>query len=143
MLEVAVIIGGALVAFFAMLLWANGGRFKSEDATLTPVTPLVPADIGFTIDILVLVPPDRRMTVLRSMFVGAIVGGAKAMAGSAVMAAVVKTILVAPMSGIIRRIALLAVGSVVAWPILGRRDRGSPTQDQKCNCRTPVLLWSF
>ena len=25
MLEVAVIIGGALVAFFAMLLWATGG----------------------------------------------------------------------------------------------------------------------
>jgi hypothetical protein len=31
MLEVAVVIGGALVAFLAMVLWANSGRFKSEN----------------------------------------------------------------------------------------------------------------
>ena len=30
MLEVTVVIGGALVAFFAMVLWANSGRFKSD-----------------------------------------------------------------------------------------------------------------
>jgi len=33
MLEVTVIIGGALVAFIAMVLWANGGRLKSENDT--------------------------------------------------------------------------------------------------------------
>ena len=31
MLEVVVVIGGAVVAFFAMVLWANSGHFKSED----------------------------------------------------------------------------------------------------------------
>ncbi len=40
------------------------------------------------------------MTVLRSMFVIAIVRGTKAVAGHPVMAAVVETILVAPMSDI-------------------------------------------
>jgi hypothetical protein len=33
MLEVTVIIGGAVVAFIAMVLWANSGRFKSENDT--------------------------------------------------------------------------------------------------------------
>jgi len=33
MLEVTVIIGGVLVAFIAMLLWANSGRLKSENDT--------------------------------------------------------------------------------------------------------------
>lgn len=33
MLEVSVIIAGALVAFLAMVLWANSGRFKSENDT--------------------------------------------------------------------------------------------------------------
>jgi hypothetical protein len=33
MLEVTVVIGGALVAFFAMVLWANSGRFKSDNDT--------------------------------------------------------------------------------------------------------------
>jgi hypothetical protein len=33
MLEVTVIIGGALVAFIAMQLWAASGRFKSDDET--------------------------------------------------------------------------------------------------------------
>jgi hypothetical protein len=32
MLEVTVIIGGALIAFIALLLWASSGRFKSENA---------------------------------------------------------------------------------------------------------------
>jgi hypothetical protein len=31
MLEVTVVIGGAVVAFLAMVLWANSGRFKSEN----------------------------------------------------------------------------------------------------------------
>ncbi len=31
MLEVTVVIGGALVAFLAMVLWANSGRFKSDN----------------------------------------------------------------------------------------------------------------
>ena len=42
------------------------------------------------------------MPVLRSMFVIAIVRGTKAVAGRAVMAAVVETILIAPMSGVVR-----------------------------------------
>ena len=33
MLEVCVVLSGAVVAFLAMVLWANSGRFKSEDAT--------------------------------------------------------------------------------------------------------------
>ena len=33
MLEVTVVIGGALVAFIAMVLWANSGRLKSENDT--------------------------------------------------------------------------------------------------------------
>jgi hypothetical protein len=33
MLEVTVVIGGALVAFLAMVLWANSGRFKSDNDT--------------------------------------------------------------------------------------------------------------
>ena len=33
MLQVCVVISGAVVAFIAMVLWANSGRFKSEDAT--------------------------------------------------------------------------------------------------------------
>ena len=33
MLEVIVIIGGALVAFIAMVLWANSGPLKSENDT--------------------------------------------------------------------------------------------------------------
>ncbi len=33
MLEVTVIIGGALVAFIAMVLWANSGRLKSDNDT--------------------------------------------------------------------------------------------------------------
>jgi threonine/homoserine/homoserine lactone efflux protein len=32
MLEVTVIIGGAVIAFIAMQLWTSGGRFKSENA---------------------------------------------------------------------------------------------------------------
>ena len=35
MLEVVVVIGGALVAFISMVLWANSGRFKSHDSDLT------------------------------------------------------------------------------------------------------------
>jgi len=31
MLEVCVVIGGALIAFVAMVLWANSGRFKSHN----------------------------------------------------------------------------------------------------------------
>jgi hypothetical protein len=31
MLEVCTVIVGALVAFAAMVLWANSGRFKSEN----------------------------------------------------------------------------------------------------------------
>ena len=33
MLEVCVVIVGAVVAFVSMVLWANSGRFKSDDAT--------------------------------------------------------------------------------------------------------------
>jgi hypothetical protein len=33
MLEVTVVIGGALVAFIAMQLWASSGRLKSENAS--------------------------------------------------------------------------------------------------------------
>jgi hypothetical protein len=32
MLEVTVVIGGALIAFIAMMLWTNNGRLKSENA---------------------------------------------------------------------------------------------------------------
>ena len=31
MLEVCSVIGGALIFFAALMLWANGGRFKSEN----------------------------------------------------------------------------------------------------------------
>jgi hypothetical protein len=31
MLEVVVIIGGAVIAFVSMLLWANNGNIKSAD----------------------------------------------------------------------------------------------------------------
>jgi hypothetical protein len=31
MLQVVVCIGGAVVAFLSMVLWANSGRFKSEN----------------------------------------------------------------------------------------------------------------
>ena len=81
-------------------------RPLQERDALTSVTLLVPADIGFSINILVLVAVDRRMTVLRSMFVGAVVSGAKAMSGCAIMAAVVEAILVAPMSRIRRGTAV-------------------------------------
>jgi len=33
MLEVTVVIGGAVIAFLAMVLWANSGRFKSDNDT--------------------------------------------------------------------------------------------------------------
>jgi hypothetical protein len=33
MLEVCVVISGALVVFAGLVLWANGGRFKSENDT--------------------------------------------------------------------------------------------------------------
>jgi hypothetical protein len=33
MLEVTVVISGALIAFLAMVLWANSGRFKSDNDT--------------------------------------------------------------------------------------------------------------
>jgi hypothetical protein len=33
MLEVTVVIGGAVVAFLAMVLWANSGRFKIDNDT--------------------------------------------------------------------------------------------------------------
>jgi hypothetical protein len=33
MLEVCSAIGGALILFVALMLWANGGRFKSENDT--------------------------------------------------------------------------------------------------------------
>jgi hypothetical protein len=33
MLEVTVVISGAVIAFIAMVLWANSGRFKSENDT--------------------------------------------------------------------------------------------------------------
>lgn len=33
MLEVCTVIGGALIAFVALVLWANGGRLKSENDT--------------------------------------------------------------------------------------------------------------
>ncbi len=33
MLQVCVVISGAVVAFLAMVLWANSGRFKSNDPT--------------------------------------------------------------------------------------------------------------
>ncbi len=33
MLEVCVVIVGAVVAFVSMVLWANSGRFKSDDPT--------------------------------------------------------------------------------------------------------------
>jgi hypothetical protein len=32
MLEVTVIIGGAVIAFIALQLWTSSGRFKSENA---------------------------------------------------------------------------------------------------------------
>jgi hypothetical protein len=32
MLEVTVVIGGALIAFIAMMWWTNSGRLKSENA---------------------------------------------------------------------------------------------------------------
>jgi hypothetical protein len=32
MLEVKVVIGGALIAFIAMMWWTNSGRLKSENA---------------------------------------------------------------------------------------------------------------
>jgi threonine/homoserine/homoserine lactone efflux protein len=35
MLEVVVIIGGAVIAFIALQLWANSGRLKSENETET------------------------------------------------------------------------------------------------------------
>ena len=35
MLEVTVVIGGALIAFIAMVLWANSGRLKSGNDTDT------------------------------------------------------------------------------------------------------------
>ena len=31
MLQVTLCIGGALIAFLSMVLWANSGRFKSDD----------------------------------------------------------------------------------------------------------------
>ncbi len=31
MLEVCTVIGGALIAFVAMVFWATGGRFKTEN----------------------------------------------------------------------------------------------------------------
>ena len=33
MLEVCSVIGGALILFVALVLWANSGRFKSENAS--------------------------------------------------------------------------------------------------------------
>jgi low affinity Fe/Cu permease len=33
MLEVVVIISGSVIAFIAMVLWANSGRFKSDNDT--------------------------------------------------------------------------------------------------------------
>lgn len=30
MLQVTVVLGGALVVFLSLVLWANSGRFKSE-----------------------------------------------------------------------------------------------------------------
>jgi hypothetical protein len=33
MLEVSVVLIGALVAFVSLVLWANSGRFMSEDET--------------------------------------------------------------------------------------------------------------
>jgi hypothetical protein len=117
MLEVTVVIGGALIAFIAMMLWANSGRFKSENAhedRLTAVALLVSVDVGFTVDVLVLVPSNRRMAVLRRMFVGAIVSRAKAMAGFAVMAAVGKAIVIAPMGRIVGRVFRVVVESAVA-----------------------------
>jgi low affinity Fe/Cu permease len=33
MLEVTVVISGAVIAFIAMVLWANSGRFKSDNDT--------------------------------------------------------------------------------------------------------------
>jgi hypothetical protein len=33
MLQVVVCIGGAVIAFLSMVLWANSGRFKSENDT--------------------------------------------------------------------------------------------------------------
>ena len=36
MLQVCVVIGGALIAFVSMVLWTNSGRFKSENETDIP-----------------------------------------------------------------------------------------------------------
>ncbi len=71
MLEVTVVIAGAVIAFIAMQLWASSGRLKSdnETETLAPIGLLLSAHGGFAINILVLVPADRWMAVLRSMFV--------------------------------------------------------------------------
>jgi hypothetical protein len=33
MLEVTVVISGAVIAFIGMVLWTNSGRFKSENDT--------------------------------------------------------------------------------------------------------------
>jgi hypothetical protein len=33
MLEVCVVIIGAVIAFISMVLWANSGRFKSDNET--------------------------------------------------------------------------------------------------------------
>jgi hypothetical protein len=33
MLEVCSVIGGAVICFIALVLWANSGRFKSEQDT--------------------------------------------------------------------------------------------------------------
>jgi hypothetical protein len=33
MLEVCSVIGGAVIGFIALVLWANSGRFKSEQDT--------------------------------------------------------------------------------------------------------------
>jgi hypothetical protein len=35
MLEVTIVIGGALIAFIALQLWASNGRIKSENETKT------------------------------------------------------------------------------------------------------------
>ena len=147
MLEVCSVIGGALILFVALMWWASGGQFKSEndtDIVLAAVTLLVSVDVGFTVDVLVLVPSNRRVAVLRSMFVGAVVGWAKAMAGFAIMAAIGKT----------RRGSPSAPRSWARLPsrgrkrcsrdlaealILGRRDRGAPAHQQERNRSTPIL----
>ncbi len=107
MLQVCVVIGGALIAFVSMVLWANSGRFKSENDSdisnaLTAITFLISADIRFAVDVLVLVASDRRVAVLRSMLVGAVMGGPEAVTGRSIMAAIRKPILVAPVSRVIR-----------------------------------------